>query len=325
MGKLLSVIVPVYKVEDYLEKCVNSILDQTYKNLELLLVNDGSKDNSLALCHRLSDADARIRVFDKPNGGAASARNLGLREANGEYIGFCDADDFFDLDAFETLISIMEEKGLPTIECLSRAVDIYGKLIACDDDSRQLIEQTAEEAIRDIFLRKGSVSLATRITKAEYIKDICIPEGRRVEDFYFTILLLLKTGSTAIYHYPYYTCFCSEGSVTRSKGGNIYFDALYFYDKALEVLKDTGYQMYSEQRYYLFKMYYLLSISLTSKECKTYKNEIKAIKKNLKKCSKEIDANSHLLGKEKKVLRLAVISFSLTRFMYTIKNLLKGN
>ena len=321
MKKLLSVIVPVYNAERYLEKCVNSILNQTYDNIELLLVNDGSKDKSLTLCHKLAESDSRIRVFDKLNGGAASARNLGLREANGEYIGFCDADDFFDLDAFETLISIMEEQELPTIECLSRAVDVNGNVTVCDDDSRQLVKQTSEEAIRNIFLRKGNVHLATRITRAEFIKDIQITEGRRVEDFYFTILLLLKTGSTTIYHYPFYNYLISDGSVTRSGGGNIYFDALYFYHKATEVLSDVTYDMEFEQKYYLLKMYYLLSISLTSKERKKYRTEIKEIKKALKRYSKDIKDSPYLLKKEKEVLKLAKISFSLTRGLYVLKNL----
>ena len=321
MKKLLSVIVPVYNAEKYLEKCVNSILNQTYDNIELLLVNDGSKDESLALCHKLAESDSRIRVFDKPNGGAASARNLGLREATGEYIGFCDADDSLDITSYDTLISIMEEKGLPTIECLSKAIDVAGNIVVCDGDSRQLAVQTAEEAIKNIFLRKGNVHLATRVTKAEYIKDIQIPEGRRVEDFYFTILLLMKTGGTSIYSYPFYNYLISEGSVTRSGGGNIYFDALYFYDKALEALKDTGYHMEFEQKYYLLKMYYLLSISLTSKERKKFKTEIKEIKREIKKCAKDIDASPYLLGKEKKILKLAKISFSLTRLLYVLKNL----
>ena len=321
MEKLLSVIVPVYNAECYLEKCVNSILNQTYKNIELLLVNDGSRDESLVLCHRLAETDARIRVFDKPNGGAASARNLGLKEAVGEYIGFCDADDFFDKDAFATLISILEEKGLPTIECLSSEVDIDGNTIARDDDSRTLKVKTAEEAIRDIFLRKGNVHLATRVTKKEYIKNIQIPEGKRVEDFYFTILLLMKTGSTTIYSYPFYAYFSSNGSVTRSGGGSIYFDALYFYDKALEALTDSGYAIELEQKYYLLKMYYLLSISLTSKERKKYRTEIKEIKKALKLYSKDIKDSPYLLKKEKEVLKLAKISFSLTRGLYVLKNL----
>ena len=119
MDKTLSVIVPVYNAERFLERCITSLTNQTYKNLEILLVNDGSKDDSLSICRRFAQQDDRIKVLDKPNGGASSARNLGLKHATGDYIGFCDADDFQDADTFETLIHIMEENNLPTIEFLS--------------------------------------------------------------------------------------------------------------------------------------------------------------------------------------------------------------
>lgn len=320
MKKLLSIIVPVYNAEKFLQKCVDSLLGQSYENTEIILVNDGSKDKSLELCYALSKNDKRIKVFDKPNGGAASARNLGLKEATGEYIGFCDADDFYDKDAFETLISVMEAKNLPTIECLSRVVDANYNLVESDGDSRVLEVKTADQAIRDIFLRKGNVSLATRVTRAECIKDIQIPEGRRVEDFYFTILLLLKTGSTAIYHYPFYNCFVSEGSVTRSGGGSIYFDALYFYDKSLEHLGD--FKMDIEQQYYRYKMYYLLSVSLTKEERKKYKKQIERIKQDIRCEWKEIKENIHLSRKEKNILRLSKCSFTIVKNMYLLKRMI---
>ena len=98
----ISVIVPVYKAEQFLEKCVNSILNQTFTNLELLLIDDGSPDNSGALCDRFAAADSRVRVFHKPNGGVSSARNLGLVEARGEFIAFADSDDWLAPDALET-------------------------------------------------------------------------------------------------------------------------------------------------------------------------------------------------------------------------------
>ena len=136
--------------------------------------------------------DERIKVFYKENGGASSARNFGLKHATGEYIGFCDADDYQDADTFETLIRIMEEKDLPTIEFLSKTFDSEGNLTEQDDDSRTLVWKDSEEAIRNIFLRKGNVSLCTRVTKVEYIKGLEIPEGKRVEDFYFTICLSIQ-------------------------------------------------------------------------------------------------------------------------------------
>ena len=169
MDKKLSVIVPVYNAERFVERCINSLINQTYKNLEILLVNDGSKDASLSICQKFAEQDDRIKVLDKPNGGASSALNLGLKHATGDYIGFCDADDFHDSNSFETLIGIMEEKNLPTIECLAKVYDTHFSLLESDDDGKSLDIQNEEQAIREIFLRKGNVSLGTRITKAEFI------------------------------------------------------------------------------------------------------------------------------------------------------------
>ena len=104
---LISVIVPVYNIENYLERCVNSIREQTYNNLEILLVDDGSTDSSGALCDRFAEADERIRVFHKENGGSSSARNLGIAEAKGEYLGFVDSDDYISANMYELLVGAL--------------------------------------------------------------------------------------------------------------------------------------------------------------------------------------------------------------------------
>ena len=93
---LISVIVPVYKAEQYLDRCVQSIVDQTYKNLEIILVDDGSPDNCPAMCDAWAEKDSRVRVIHKENGGVASARNVGLDNAVGQYISFVDSDDWID-------------------------------------------------------------------------------------------------------------------------------------------------------------------------------------------------------------------------------------
>lgn len=321
MEKTLSVIVPVYNAEKFIERCVDAILSQTYQNIELLLVNDGSKDGSLALCNALAEKDDRIKVFDKANGGAASARNYGLQKATGYYVGFCDADDYFDKDTFATLIKVMEENNLPTIECLAKVYNQNLTLIETANDTKTLERQTLENALKNILLHKGNVSLCTRITKAEYIKDLNIPEGRRVEDFYFTILLLLKTGETAIYYYPFYNYVTNENSVTHSATGSIYLDALYFFDKASRVLEEYSFDLTYEKEYYLLKMYYLLSITLTCVERKKYKEDVRRIKRELRLKANQIKRHALFSKKEKFVLQLAAQSFTLARTLFLIKNL----
>lgn len=112
----ISVIVPLYQAERFVEQCVESVRRQTYSDWELLLIDDGSTDATPALCDRLAE-DPRIRVFHKPNGGVSSARNLGLREAAGEYIAFLDADDRFAPEALETMWQLLESTGADTAGC----------------------------------------------------------------------------------------------------------------------------------------------------------------------------------------------------------------
>ena len=109
---LISVIVPVYKVEQYLDKCVESIVNQTYRNLEIILVDDGSPDNCPAMCDGWAKRDYRIKVIHKANGGLSDARNAGVAVASGEFIGFVDSDDWVAQDYIEYLLSLLQELSL---------------------------------------------------------------------------------------------------------------------------------------------------------------------------------------------------------------------
>lgn len=317
MEQKLSVIVPVYNAEKYLSKCVNSILNQTYSNIELLLINDGSKDGSLELCYEFAKKDNRIKVFDKPNGGAASARNLGIREATGSYIGFCDADDWLEMETYQNMIEIIEREKGDVVRFLSNTYDKDGNLLERGEDSRDIEIVSSREILRKIYAREGDVSLATRVFKAEVVKQIEIPEGRRVEDFFFSICLYNKIEKDILYKYPFYNYTENPKSVTHSATGDIYFDALYFFDRAKRLCK---YRFKEEEEYHLLKLYYLISISLNRKEHKEFRQEIIKIKKDLKEKKECIDKNGLLNKKEKKVLKLACLSFRLPRLLYCIKN-----
>lgn len=109
-GKLISVIVPIYNVEKYLDKCIESIVNQTYKNLEIILVDDGSPDNCPRMCDYWASRDERIKVIHKKNGGLSSARNAGFEASNGEYVSFVDSDDWLDENTFEELLKNNDEQ-----------------------------------------------------------------------------------------------------------------------------------------------------------------------------------------------------------------------
>jgi glycosyltransferase involved in cell wall biosynthesis len=121
---LISVIVPVYNVKEYLAKCLQSILEQTYKNIELICVDDGSTDGSGAICDEYAERDARVRVAHKVNGGVSSARNAGIELAQGDYIAFVDSDDWLDLDYFEQAVAILEREH--PVSLLNNFVRDYG-------------------------------------------------------------------------------------------------------------------------------------------------------------------------------------------------------
>ena len=103
-NNLISIIVPVYNVSEYLPRCLDSLINQTYKNIEIILVNDGSTDNSLEICKKYAEKDLRIKVIDKENGGISSARNTGIAEASGEWIGFVDSDDYIEPCTYEIFL-----------------------------------------------------------------------------------------------------------------------------------------------------------------------------------------------------------------------------
>lgn len=115
MNELVTVIVPIYNASSFLEECISSVQKQTYKNLEIILINDGSNDNSLSICEFYSKKDSRIKIFNINNSGASFARNLGLKNAHGEYILFVDADDFLEIQCVEKCISVFDSKDVDVV------------------------------------------------------------------------------------------------------------------------------------------------------------------------------------------------------------------
>lgn len=218
---LISVIVPVYNIEKWLTRCVNSICAQTYANLEIILVNDGSTDRSGELAEELAGDDNRIRVFHKENGGTSSARNMGIEKAEGEYIGFVDSDDYIDPLMYESLLNAMEKESLMMTQVSRDELDHEGNRLkdVCIPPEKKEI-WGCEYFIRELLLHRGDCSFDTRLTKASLLKEERFPEGVLNEDFHLLIRLLPKVGEVAILSQQYYHVFRHLGSNTRKKGKN---------------------------------------------------------------------------------------------------------
>lgn len=141
--KKISIIVPVYKVESYLSRCIDSILAQTYQNFELMLVDDGSLDRCGEICDNYAKKDDRIKVIHQPNRGVSAARNAGLDLATGDYIGFVDSDDYISINMYSDMIKLLEVNGLDIIICTAFVVKGY-KVKGSTGDGRLTIYDKKE-------------------------------------------------------------------------------------------------------------------------------------------------------------------------------------
>jgi glycosyltransferase involved in cell wall biosynthesis len=182
---LISVIVPVYKVEKYLDRCVQSIVDQTYRNLEIILVDDGSPDNCGAMCDAWAAKDSRIQVIHKANGGGGEARNVALDIARGEFVSLIDSDDYIEPHMYEHLLSLITDE-IDIAECgiLETEADD-----AALDDSRcfESAVYDADEAMRlhitDTLFRQTPPN---KLYRRSTIGDIRFPVGNRIDDEFWT-------------------------------------------------------------------------------------------------------------------------------------------
>lgn len=195
---MISVIIPVYKVEKYLDGCIESVLAQTYDNLEIILVDDGSPDNCPQMCEQWAERDARIKVLHKPNGGASTARNAGLNVATGEYIGFVDSDDYIDKDMYLTMFNAIRDTGIKMACCASRTVRDNSETIYSSDSGPATIKSfSVEEATDEIFSFSMGTSFWRRLIHASVFEGLRFPEGEINEEYPLLIPVTKRAGGTA--------------------------------------------------------------------------------------------------------------------------------
>ena len=188
--KLISVIVPVYKVEPYINKCIESIVNQTYKNLEIILVDDGSPDKSGEICDEWAKRDSRIKVVHQENGGGAKARNIGLDIATGDFIAFVDSDDYISKDMYSTLISEFTD-NVDIVECeyvVTTTGDFNFENVNVNHYTQEYDNVIAmKEHILDVKFKQ---SLVNKLYKKEAIGDIRMTEGKKIDDEFFMYLVI---------------------------------------------------------------------------------------------------------------------------------------
>ena len=192
---LITVICPAYNVEKYIKKCVDSIQNQTYKNLEILLIDDGSTDTTGRICDEFARNDKRIRVFHKENGGLSSARNLGLDNAHGEYLAFVDSDDYIDSEMYETLLKILVREDADFVGC--SFFDDYGTRKVQNGGMKTTSTWQGE----DIFLHRTELRFLAwnKLYKRSLVGEQRFVLGQVYEDVHFNAPLFFKAKKVAYY------------------------------------------------------------------------------------------------------------------------------
>lgn len=231
--KKVSIIIPVYNVEKYIVQCIDSVIHQTYKNLDIILIDDGSTDQSGKICDSYAEKDSRIRVFHQENSGAANAKNRGLDHIQGDYFTFIDSDDFVEKDWIGRMVSALEEYNADVAECA-----VLKNYVGCSESisisSADVREFSAEEYM-DHYLESWTCSLFwNKIFKTGLTENIRFRKERRcIDDEFYTYKLLSNAQKVvqineALYHYRQ-----RLSSAVSSKANRLQIT-----DDALEVLKE---------------------------------------------------------------------------------------
>lgn len=193
--KLISIIIPAYNIEDYIGKCIESVIRQTYENLEIILVDDGASDSTPQICSRYEKKDSRIKIIHQKNGGLSAARNTGIDAAAGEYLYFVDGDDLIHPECIERLCNIIEQEGCDIVQCMTHAFLDESK-IHCGLSEQKLIRLNGKQMCRCLMYNSSKSNptiVWNKMYKKELFDGIRFPEGMVYEDVATTYRLYWKS------------------------------------------------------------------------------------------------------------------------------------
>lgn len=321
----ISVIVPIYKVEKYLNRCVDSILNQSYKNIEVILVDDGSPDNCGKICDEYLLKDNRIRVIHKENGGLSSARNAGLEIATGEYIGFVDSDDWIEPKMYETLIEnaikYNAEISVGGVVDLLEENDNYTIIKSTFDEKIDVQVLNNEEAMKKFFL--GSWSAWDKIYKRKVHEKIRFPEGMINEDEAIAMKILDNSEKIVYTNEVFYNYIRRPNSITTSEFSERKLDWYRNCKKNLEFIKEkhSNLRHYAEVRFCNSIMWSLRCIAMENKD---FKDSINMLLLDLKN-NKDALLKNNLINKKEKMWIRILLCTSFYNNIFIFKSLVKIN
>lgn len=316
MEEKISIVVPIYNVEKYLKKCIESIINQTYKNLEIILVNDGSTDNSYKICEEYAGRDKRIKVINKENGGLSDARNAGLRVATGEYISFIDSDDYIELDMIYNLYQgIMKNNA--DICCCGKVLEYDKNDVYVNNTSEFCVDNV--EALKKMLIGDNiDNSACDKLFKIDLFKEIKFPINRYFEDIATVYKLFIKAKKIVHIKNLGYHYVIRKNSISTEKFSNKQFDALFFTKEMTENIVKLYPELMQEANAFLFLEYITTMRKIKrSENAKEFKNEYGKIKKEFNKNIVSILKNKYIPFYKKCMAILVFLNlFSVVEIFY---------
>ena len=306
---LVSIIVPVYNVEKYLRQCIESLINQTYKNIEIILVDDGSTDNSGKICDEYSKKDNRIKAIHKKNGGLSDARNYGIENAKGIYICFVDSDDYTDKKYIENLYHAIIENKADISICNFKLIFDNTKEKDCDIIQPTLINEeiSNKEAVKLLFNPNSFGNYAcNKMYKTELFKGVKYPKGFVMEDLGTTYKLFLKSKKIAIFNDKLYYYVQRKESILHNPTKKFKLDKYVLSKKRYYALKEI-YGDFEENI-----IFYLNVLLETYPSLSDMDKEKEEIEKEIKRLSYE---DKIFINKNKKT-KIKCIIFKINKGMY---------
>lgn len=286
--ELISIIVPVYNMEKYLERCVKSILAQTYNRIEVILVDDGSTDNSPAMCDSYALKDSRIRVVHKPNGGLSDARNAGLAVASGDYIGYVDSDDWIEPDMYERMYMACVENEAQLVVCRYACETDKDKTDKNDNEkmpesyagiNNDVIPLSRDELLKiyicghDRFIIYNSAW--SKLYRRDLVEGMLFPKGRNSEDIMYTTRAFCSLDKAvyvdkALYHY---VLDRKDSIMNVARGERMFRDEIPFWREHIQCIRDmVSEEMADLAAYYFWRrlLFYYMDMKKSGGENEKY-------------------------------------------------------
>ena len=311
----ISVIVPVYNAEKYLDECIQSVFDQTYPDIELILVDDGSPDKSGEICDRYAKEDDRIKVVHQKNSGVCAARNCGIELSSGEYFTFLDSDDTLSKYALEVLFKDIDENNADMAIGAVDSVDFPDSLPDGKCDFVWTETDALEKAIED---NPYTYSSCAKLYKKESFSDVRFEEGRRIhEDSFFVFCCFMKKPKVTARNYQVYKYRNNPDSASHASFSEKYFDILYFANEKVKIVNERFPELSKKANNILVKASLAMLHALCDTKKKEYNKCVKECVRNVIKYRKDFLPTANGDKKWFKIVRYH--GYGLFRILYRIK------